>query len=146
MQARDALNYAATLPLAVNSVVKYRYVRIGGSGTQEYTAFNQPIRYRLYYVVGPGEVTDLIAAWPDRPFNSATGSVQGTAINADSGTAIPNLLVSAGGIQAITDSAGRFILQGTARRNTQRCWLRVGRRLCHLPAGRDRRARTCHAC
>lgn len=112
MQARDALNYAATLPLAVNSVVKYRYVRIGGSGTQEYSAFNQPIRYRLYYVAGPGEVIDLIAAWPDRPFNGAMGSVQGTAINADSGTSISNLLVSAGGIQAITDSAGRFVLQG----------------------------------
>ena len=112
MQARDALNYAATIPMAVNSVVKYRYVRIGGNQTQETNAFNQPIRYRLYEVVGPSETTDLIAAWPDRPFNGATGSVQGTAINADSGTAIPNLLVSAGGVQALTDSAGRFTLQG----------------------------------
>lgn len=112
MQARDALNYAASLPLAINSVVKYRYVRMGGSETQETSAYNQPIRYRLFSVIGPGETTDLIAAWPDRPFNGATGSVQGTAINTDSGTAIPNLLVSAGGIQAITDSAGRFILQG----------------------------------
>jgi hypothetical protein len=112
MSARDALNYVATLPLAVNSVVKYRYIRIGGNEAQEYIAFNQPIRYRLYYAIGPSEVTDLIAAWPDRPFNGATGSVQGSAVNADSGTAIPNLLVSAGGIQAITDSAGRFVLQG----------------------------------
>jgi hypothetical protein len=112
MQARDALNYVATLPLAVNSVMKYRYIRIGGNETQEYNAFNQPVRYRLYYVTGPSELTDLIAAWPDRPFNGATGSVQGTAVNADSGTAIPNLLVSAGGIQAVTDSAGRFVLQG----------------------------------
>ncbi len=112
MQARDALNYAATLPLAANSVVKYRYVRIGGNQTQETNAFNQPVRYRLYYVTGPSEMTDLIAAWPDRPFNGATGSVQGSAIHADSGTAIPNLLVSAGGVQALTDSAGRFILQG----------------------------------
>lgn len=112
MQARDVLNYTATLPLTVNAMVKYHYVRIGGTGTQEYNAFNQPVRYRLYYAVGPGEVTDLIAAWLDRPFNGATGSVQGTAVNADSGTAIPNLLVSAGGIQTITDSAGRFVLQG----------------------------------
>jgi hypothetical protein len=112
MQARDALNYDATLPLAVNSVLKYRYVRIGGPGTQEYTAFNQPLRYRLYYAVGPSEVTDLIAAWPDHPFNGAMGSIQGTAINMDTGTAVPSLLVSAGGVQSITDSAGRFNLQG----------------------------------
>ncbi|HSQ40445.1 MAG TPA: hypothetical protein VLM78_09825, partial [Anaerolineales bacterium] len=112
LQARDALNYAATIPLAVNSVVKYRYIRIGGSEAHETSAANQPIRYRLHSIVGPGEITDLIAAWPDRPFNGATGSVQGTAVNTDSGTAIPNLLVTAGGVQAVTDSAGRFILQG----------------------------------
>lgn len=112
MQARDALNYVATLPLAVSSVLKYRYVRIGGAGAQEYNAINQPIRYRLYHTIGPGEVTDLIAAWPDRPFNGVMGSIQGTAINVENGTAIPNLLVTAGGVQAITDSAGRFNLQG----------------------------------
>jgi hypothetical protein len=141
MSARDALNYVATLPLAVNSVVKYRYIRIGGNEAQEYIAFNQPIRYRLYYAIGPSEVTDLIAAWPDRPFNGATGSVQGSAVNADSGTAIPNLLVSAGGIQAITDSAGRFVLPtGSSRRDAQRYRLRAGRKLRHLPAGCHRRS------
>lgn len=112
MLPRDALNYTATLPVAVNSVVKYRYVRIGGSGATEHGVYNRPIRYRLVHVTGPGEVTDLIAAWPDRPFLGTTGNIQGTAVNAENGAAIPNLLVSAGGIQAITDSAGRFILQG----------------------------------
>jgi hypothetical protein len=112
MQPRDALNYTATIPLAINSVVKYRYVRLGGSEAHETSAVNQPIRYRLHSIVGPGETIDLIAGWSDRPFGGATGSVQGTAINTDSGTAIPNLLVTAGGIHAVTDSAGRFILQG----------------------------------
>ncbi len=112
MQARDQLNYIATLPVPVNSVLKYRYVRVGGPGTPEYTAFNQPLRYRLFYSVGPSDVTDLVAAWPDRPFNGAIGSVQGTAVNAENGTPIPNLLVTAGGVQAVTDSAGRFNLQG----------------------------------
>lgn len=112
LQPRDALNYLATIPLPVNSMVKYRYVRLGGSEMHETSAVNQPIRYRMHYVIGPGETTDLIAAWPDRLFNGATGSVQGIAVNADNGTAIPNILVTAGGIQAVTDSAGRFILQG----------------------------------
>ncbi len=112
MQARDALNHTVTLPLAANSVVKYRYVRIGGIEAQEHGVYNRPIRCRLYHVTGPGETTDLIAAWPDRPFLGATGNIQGIAVNAESGAAIPNLLVTAGGIQAITDSGGRFILQG----------------------------------
>ena len=112
MQARDTFNYAVTIPLTINSVVKYRYVRRGGSEMQETNTANQPIRYRLHVIVGSGETTDLIAGWPDRPSDGVTGSVQGTAINSDNGTGIPNLLVCAGGIQAITDSAGRFVLQG----------------------------------
>ncbi|MFZ5855538.1 MAG: glycoside hydrolase family 113 [Chloroflexota bacterium] len=112
MQPRDALNYVVTLPLAVDSVVKYRYVRLGGSETQETSGTNQPIRYRMHMIVGSSETIDLIAGWSDRPFGGPTGSVQGTAINADTGTAIPNLLVTAGGVQAVTDSAGRFVLPG----------------------------------
>ncbi len=112
MQARDALNYTATLPLAVNSVVKYRYVRTGGLGTPEYNAFNQPLRYRMFFAIGPGEVTDILAAWPDRPFIGTMGSIQGTAVNVDTGVPVPNLLVTAGGVQSVTDSAGRFNLQG----------------------------------
>jgi hypothetical protein len=112
MQAHDPLNYTATLPVPANSVMKYKYIRVGGPGTPEYNAFNQPLRYRLFYSVGPSELTDVIAAWPDRPFIGAIGSIQGTAVNADNGAPIPSLLVTAGGIQSITDSAGRFNLQG----------------------------------
>lgn len=112
LQPRDALNYVVTISLPLNSVVKYRYVRVSGSEAQETTAANQPIRYRMHAVIGSGEIIDLIAGWQDRPYGGATGSVQGTAINADTGTAIPNLLVTAAGIQAVTDSAGRFILPG----------------------------------
>ncbi|RJP53192.1 MAG: hypothetical protein C4583_05145 [Anaerolineaceae bacterium] len=112
LQPRDALNYLATVPLPINSVVKYRYVRLGGNEMHETSAVNQPIRYRMHYVIGAGETIDLIAGWQDRPFSGVTGSVQGTAINTDGGTAVPNILVTAGGVQAVTDSAGRFILPG----------------------------------
>ena len=112
MQARDGLNYSVVLPVPINSVFKYRYIRAGGLGTPEYNAFNQPIRYRTFFASGASEVTDIIAAWPDRPFSGQLGAMQGTAVNADTGAPIPNLMVTAGGIQSITDSAGRFNLQG----------------------------------
>jgi hypothetical protein len=112
MQPQDALNYSANIPIPLNSVVKYRYVRRAGAELQETDTSNQPIRYRMHYAISSTGTTDLIAGWLDRPSNSLTGSIQGTAINAQSGTAIPNLLVSAGGIQAITDSSGRFVLPG----------------------------------
>ena len=112
LQARDALNYSTVIPLAVNSVLKYRYVRTGGLGTPEYNALNQPIRYRTYFVSGTGETTDIIAAWPDRPFSGQVGAMQGTVTNADNAAPIAGLMVSAGGAQSLTDSAGRFNLQG----------------------------------
>ena len=110
MQARDALNYSVILPVPVNSVLKYRYVRTGERS--EFNAFNQPIRYRAFFVAGASDVSDIIAAWPDRPFSGQVGAMQGTAVNADTGAPIPNLMVTAGGAQSITDSAGRFNLQG----------------------------------
>lgn len=112
MQARDATNYAVTLPVPLNSVLKYRYVRTGGLGTPEYNAFNKPIRYRTFFASGPVEISDIIAAWPDRPFSGQIGAMQGIVTNTDTGAPIANLMVTAGGIQSITDSAGRFNLQG----------------------------------
>lgn len=112
MAPRDALNYTAALPLAPGSVLKYRYARLGPNQTEEITAHNLPVRYRMYYVAGAAETTDLIAGWADRPFAGKTGDIQGAISNAQTGAPIPNLLVSAGGLQSLTDSAGRFNLHG----------------------------------
>jgi hypothetical protein len=112
MLARDTLTYTATVALPYDAVVKYRYVRLGNSQVVEQTALGEPIRYRLYYVVGQGEVNDIIATWSDKTFSHATGNIQGRVINMDTGTPVPDILVTAGGEQSFSDSAGRFDLQG----------------------------------
>ena len=43
MQAKDNLTYTATLPLPLNAVVKYRYVRQSSVSINEDTAINSPI-------------------------------------------------------------------------------------------------------
>src|SRR5689334_25092404 len=63
MSARDALTYTAVLPLPQNSVIKYRYVRRGASQVNEDTTPGTPVRYRMVYAIGPGEVQDIIADW-----------------------------------------------------------------------------------
>ena len=110
MNVRDSLTYTATLPLPYNSVVKYRYVRRGTSQILEDTNLGTQIRYRMYYVAGPGEIQDLIADWGDKSYARPTGAILGQVFNADTGSPLPNLLVTAGGAQSITDSAGRFEL------------------------------------
>ncbi len=111
MQAKDNLTYTATLAVPYNAIVKYRYVRISnGNQILEDTALGNPIRYRMYFVAGQGDLRDIIAGWSDKTYNPPTGSIQGRVSNSDTGAPIPNILVNAGGEQVFTDSAGRFEL------------------------------------
>jgi hypothetical protein len=112
MSARDSLTYTGTLPLAYNSVVKYRYARRGSSLTMEDTTLGSVIRYRMHFVAGPGDVQDIVSDWSDRSYSRPTGIILGQVYNADTGAPLPNMLVTAGGVQSITDSLGRFDLSG----------------------------------
>jgi hypothetical protein len=112
MQARDGLTYTAILPLTLNSVVKYRYERRGSTQVLEDSNLGTPVRYRLYYVLGQGEVYDILSDWSDKSYARETGSIQGRVLNTDTGAPLPNILVTADGVQYLTDSAGRFDLNG----------------------------------
>ena len=112
MSPRDTLTYTATLPLLHNSVVKYRYIRRGAAQVIEDTVSGSAIRYRMHHVAGPSEVQDIIADWGDKAFNRPSGTILGQIFNADTGSPLPNILVTAGGVQHITDSLGRFELTG----------------------------------
>jgi len=111
MQPRDPQTYAVSLPFPLHSIVKYRYVRRTNVQLQEDTGTDVAVRYRLYQVDGPGETRDLIASWIDKTFNSPTGSIEGE-VYAEGGGPLANIMVTAGGVQTITDSAGRFDLEG----------------------------------
>ena len=112
MSARDSLTYTAVLPLPFNSLVKYRYVRRGASQVLEDTNSGAAIRYRMHLVAGPSEVQDIVSDWGDKSYTRPTGTILGQVFNSDTGSTLPNLLVSAGGQQFITDSLGRFELIG----------------------------------
>jgi len=112
MQAKDSFTYTATVALPMNAVIKYRYIRQSGRPILEDTALDAPIRYRLYYVAGPGGVQDIVGSWEDKTYTRPTGGIQGRVTNVDTGAPVPSLLVTAAGVQSITDSAGRFDLQG----------------------------------
>ncbi|MBL8101884.1 MAG: hypothetical protein JNM02_05090 [Anaerolineales bacterium] len=110
MSARDSLTYTGTIPLPYNSVVKYRYARRGASLTMEDTTLGSAIRYRMHFVAGPADVQDIVSDWGDRSYSRPTGIILGQVFNADTGAPLPNMLVTAGGVQHITDSMGRFEL------------------------------------
>lgn len=112
MNQVDAQRYTLTLPLVVNSVVKYRYYRKGTGLALEDTAADNVVRYRLYHVTGPGGTEDYVASWSDIPFNGPTGGISGSVVDSATGRPVVNMLVSAGGVFTFTDLLGQFVLNG----------------------------------
>lgn len=108
----DPLHYSLTARVPLGSVIKYRYVRQGNSQVAEYRWDGQPVRYRQYYVDGPGVVTDIVGRWSDTPLASQTGRIVGQVLAAENNAPLPNILVSAGGAQGLSASDGSFVLDG----------------------------------
>jgi len=112
MQAQDALHYTLSIPCPLNSLLQYRYVRWGKLPVVEDTAADLPVRYRLYHAVAPAEIEDIVASWSDTPFSGPLGRISGQVTDAVSGAPLTNILVTAGGVQTLTDSQGNFLLEG----------------------------------
>jgi hypothetical protein len=111
MQGMDTLHYTATIPFAMNSIVKYRYMRQGKLDTLEDTSADKTVRYRMYDVTGPGQVDEVVSAWSDGLFSSSYGRVTGQVVDSSNNAPIPNILIAAGGQQILSDSAGKFNLE-----------------------------------
>ncbi len=114
LQAEDALHYSATLKFTLGSVLKYRYLRQGDYTVQEHLPNGEPVRYRLQFVTGQTFVSDQVSRWTDTTYEGSTGRILGRVIDSQNGLPIPDLLISAGGMQAITSADGTYLLDGLA--------------------------------
>lgn len=112
MQKIDDFRYSVTLPFPVGANVKYRYSRQEDVILDEHTTAQEPVRYRLYRVDGPGFVEDVVSSWSDGAYVGPTGRIMGKVTNQEDGSPIPNLLVAAGGAQTVTSSTGDYLLEG----------------------------------
>jgi hypothetical protein len=112
MNSVDPVTYTATLAIPDQAIIKYRYVRRGASNAVEDTNLDTPIRYRVMHVNGPTQIVDTVSSWSDKAVSTLSGNIFGTIVNPDNGAPIPSILVTAGGAQTLTDSAGRFELLG----------------------------------
>ncbi len=112
MQGMDTLHYTLTLPFALGSVVKYRYLRQSTLPILEDDPADNEVRYRLYHVTAPGEVQDIISSWSDSLFAAPTGRISGKIVSSADGSPLVNILVAVGGQQTLTDSSGVFNVEG----------------------------------
>jgi hypothetical protein len=109
---QDSVNYFVKLPLVIGSVLKYRYVRVSDMNTIEYSLQGNQIRFRLAKITGPAIFQDNVVAWIDQPYIGPIGRARGQFIDQENNAPIPNLLVTAEGVQTVTASDGTFILEG----------------------------------
>jgi hypothetical protein len=114
MQPGDSLHYYIAIPFAVNSVVKYRYMKQSSVPIFEDNYKDLTVRYRLYFVGGPGEVLDTITSWNGNPYTGDVGRITGRVVSETDGAGIPDILICAGGNQTLSDSNGEFVLEGIA--------------------------------
>jgi hypothetical protein len=112
MQGMDTLHYSVTIPFAMYSVVKYRYMRQGTLPTLEDDWVDKAVRYRMYDVTGPGTVQDVVSSWADSLFNSPSGRIAGQILSSANNAPVPNILIAVGGQQTLTDSTGKFSVEG----------------------------------
>jgi len=111
MEMVDERHYEVNIPFNPGTLIKYRFARDGTPIAVEHNAFGAQVRYRMYYVTNPGEVRDIIAAWNDTPYNGETGRVQGKVADI-SNNPLQDILISAGGVNAISTTDGNFLLEG----------------------------------
>jgi hypothetical protein len=113
MQLEDNQHYSTTLYFQSGSVIKYRYARRAPNvETQEHVSDGRPVRYRLYNAISSGVVDDVISRWTDSSFQGPTGRIQGQITDQTNGQPVPNILIDAGGIQALSASDGSFLIEG----------------------------------
>ncbi len=112
MEAEDAQHFIAIIPLALNTIVKYRYERSGAYHVLEHTADGRAVRYRLFQVNGPALVQDTLSRWTDTTFNGSSGRIYGEVLDAQTGEPLPSILVAAGGAQTLTRADGSYLLEG----------------------------------
>ncbi|HCC78099.1 MAG TPA: hypothetical protein DEP80_00625 [Anaerolineae bacterium] len=55
---------------------------------------------------------DTVSSWSDTTFTEDTGRITGRVVNGEDGSGLPDILISAGGSQTLSDSNGEFVLEG----------------------------------
>ena len=112
MQAEDAQHFIVILPFPLRSMVKYRYVLEKDHTVLEHLSDGRAVRYRLYHVIDPGIVQDVVSRWTDTTYALPSGRITGRIVDSKFGLPLPGTLVTAGGAQTLTSGDGSFILEG----------------------------------
>jgi hypothetical protein len=78
MKAADNLDYEVHIPLAIGSLIKYRYVRQSSDGNLiEHDTSGNTVQYRLALVDKPAVIKDFIPGWKTGAYQGKVGEISG---------------------------------------------------------------------
>ncbi len=112
MEDKGSGHFTFQIPVQIGSLIKYRYGMEGTSPKIEYTANGKQIRYRLLQVPGPITANDTISIWQDQPFTGDYGRLVGQVVDSKTNSPIPNVMVTADGVQTLTAADGSYLIEG----------------------------------
>lgn len=108
MEFEDGLTYTLRLPLAVGSVIRYRYVKDGQNSIVERDPAGNQVHYRLYHVSDASEVRDLVTTWDSNPYQGITGELSGYIFDKNTEVPLPEIMVTFDGMRTFSSSDGFF--------------------------------------
>ncbi|MBM3136993.1 MAG: hypothetical protein FJZ98_02275 [Chloroflexi bacterium] len=108
MDPVGSAEYTVRLPLAIGSVIRYRYVRNGSQNTIEKDSSGGQVLYRLYMVKKPGQVNDLVAGWDKQPYLAETGEISGYVYDSKTEAPLGEILISVNGLQTYSSFDGFY--------------------------------------
>jgi len=111
MEQIDESHYKISLPFRIGSTIKYRYSRQGDILAEEHTTDGRQVRYRLFHIMDPGEVHDMVARWNDTLYSGPTGRITGKITN-ENNSPEAGVLIAAGGAQVFSAGDGSFLIEG----------------------------------
>ncbi len=111
MESTDGLTFTLKLPLAVGSVIRYRYVKNGQNGIIEKDPSGNQVHYRLYHVNDAAVVRDLVTTWDPMPYQGITGELSGYIFDKDTEAPLGEIMVTVNGVRTFSSSDGFFKFQ-----------------------------------
>lgn len=111
MTRNSDLVFMVRIPLSIGSEIAYRYIKVSDTAIPEYDSRGIPVRMRRLKISGPELVQDLIYSWDGNPTRIPFGRISGQIIDKSTNAPIPDMVISAAGMQTTSSSDGSFILE-----------------------------------
>ena len=108
MEALGSAEYTLRIPLAIGSVVRYRYIKDGSSNSIEKNPQGNQVNYRLHQITGPAQINDLVIGWDAVTYTGETGEISGFIFDKSTEVPLGEILVTINGMQTYTSFDGFY--------------------------------------